>query len=282
MKIGFNMFLWTGHVTEEHTPILRQLKDFGYDGVQVPVIEGEVNHYKKLGVLLEEIGLEPSVLSIIPDTERNIISADPQERANGLNHLKWAVDCTKALGATQLGGPLYQTLGHFSGAAPTEQEFEWAIEAHRAAGDYAQEAGIKIVLETVNRFESYLINTMGDLKNYLERVNHPAVTGMYDTFHANLEEKDVTGCIRHSASWIEYVHISENDRGTPGKGHIDFPAVFKELKAINYDGWLTIEAFGRALPQLAAATKVWRDFFPSTDEVWQEGFKLIRDGWDAA
>jgi D-psicose/D-tagatose/L-ribulose 3-epimerase len=140
-------------------------------------------------------------------------------------------------------------------------------------------------IETVSfqlSFECYFVNTMADLCAYLRRVDHPAITGMYDTFHANLEEKHVTDCIGPAAQWISHVHISENDRGTPGKGHIDWTTVFRELKSTGYDGWLTIESFSRALPQLAAATRIWRDLSPSLDEVWQEGFTLIRKGWDTA
>jgi len=98
----------------------------------------------------------------------------------------------------------------------------------------------------------------------------------------NLEEKHVTDCIGPAAQRIVHVHISENDRGTPGKGHIDWTTVLGELKSAGYDGWLTIESFSRALPQLAAATRIWRDLSPSLDEVWQEGFTLIRKGWDTA
>jgi D-psicose/D-tagatose/L-ribulose 3-epimerase len=105
---------------------------------------------------------------------------------------------------------------------------------------------------------------------------------MYDTFHCNIEEKDPIGAIAKHVKAIDHVHISENDRGTPGRGHIDFAATFKALKAAKYDGWLTIEAFGRGLVELAAATKVWRDFFPDPKQVYQEGFTVIRDGWAKA
>jgi D-psicose/D-tagatose/L-ribulose 3-epimerase len=282
MKIGFNMFLWTGHVTEEHQPIMAALKKQGYDGVQIPVLEGEISHFKQLKKMLGDLELECSALSIIPEVEMNPISKDPQCRQKGLDYMKWALDCTAALGADQLCGPLHQTLGHFSGSGPTDAEINRGIDFHHQVGDYAQAAGVTVCLEAINRFECYFANTMADLCSYLERVDHQAINGMYDTFHANLEEKHVTDCIGPSAPWIHHVHISENDRGTPGKGHIDWTAVFRELKSIGYDGWLTIEAFSRALPQLAAATMIWRDLSPTLDEVWKEGFTLIRNGWDAA
>jgi D-psicose/D-tagatose/L-ribulose 3-epimerase len=281
MKIGFNMFLWTGHVTEEHQPIMEALKRHGYDGVQIPVLEGEPSHYGHLKGMLDDMGLDCTALTIIPEVEMHPLSDDPNCRKKGLDYLKWALDCTAALGTTQLCGPVHQTLGYFTGSGPTETEVDRAIEFHRQVGDYAQASGITVVLEAINRFECYFVNTMEDLCSYLTKVDHPAITGMYDTFHANLEEKHVTDCIGPASQWISHVHISENDRGTPGKGHIDWATVFRELKSVGYDGWLTIEAFSRALPQLAAATMIWRDLSPSLDEVWKEGYSLIRKGWDA-
>jgi D-psicose/D-tagatose/L-ribulose 3-epimerase len=123
---------------------------------------------------------------------------------------------------------------------------------------------------------------MADAAAYVKRVNHPNCGVMFDTFHANIEEKDPVGCISEHIDVIKHVHISENDRGTPGKGHIDWPGTFKALRSGGYDNWLVIEAFGRALPDLAAATRVWRDFFPSRDGVYIEGLKFIKDQWQGA
>jgi D-psicose/D-tagatose/L-ribulose 3-epimerase len=141
---------------------------------------------------------------------------------------------------------------------------------------------VRIALEALNRFECYFLNTMEDLAQYLDEVDHPHITGMYDTFHANIEEADPIGVIGRTRRHISHVHISENNRGTPGRGHIDWAATYNALKKTKYDGWLTIEAFGRALPALAAATKVWRDFSPSLDTVYLEGIKNIKQGWAKA
>jgi len=122
---------------------------------------------------------------------------------------------------------------------------------------------------------------MADAAEYTKRVGSPNFGVLFDTFHANIEEKDPIGCITEHIDVINHVHISENDRGTPGKGHIDWPATFKALKSGGYDKWLVIEAFGRALPDLAAATRVWRDFFPTAEEVYTEGLKFIKQQLDA-
>lgn len=282
MKIGFNLLLWTAHVERRHWPVLEDLKRCGYDGVEIPVFEGSPDHYAELGQELDRLGLERTVIALFPSTEMNPIGAEPGQREAGLKHMTWILDCAAALGAKVVGGPLHSTLGHFSGEAPTADERARGVAFHRAAGDLANQRGVTIVLEALNRFECYFLNTMSDLDAYLAEVNHPNVQGMYDTFHANIEEKDPIGAVSDIAPHLRHVHVSENDRGTPGKGHVDFAATFKALKQVDYDGWITIEAFGRALPPLAAATRVWRDFAPSPIEVYSEGFTLIRDGWQAA
>ena len=281
MKIGFDLLLWTAHVQHEHWPLFEDLKRTGYDGVEIPIFEGAPDHYAEIGRHLKQLGLEATGIALFPTLDMNPIGG-PEQRAAGLKHMEWILECCAALGAKVVGGPLHQTLGHFSGEGLSAEERKLGIAFHRAAGETAKKLGVTITLEALNRFECYFVNTMADLANYLDAVNHPNISGMYDTFHANIEEKNPVGAIGALGQRLSHVHISENDRGTPGKGHIDFAAVFKALKAARYDGWLTIEAFGRALPPLAAATRVWRDFFPSPTEVYREGFRLIRDGWDAA
>jgi D-psicose/D-tagatose/L-ribulose 3-epimerase len=282
MKAGFNLLLWTTHVTAKHRPLLEKLKQAGYDGVEIPVFEGAPTHYSELGKLLDKIELGRTIISVVPTPDKNPISADASSREAGVDYLKWLIDCSQAIGSKLLCGPLHSTIGQFSGMGPTKQERRRAISVHRKAGDYAAKKGVRIALEALNRFECYFVNTMDALTDYLDAVDHPNITGMYDTFHGNIEEADPVGVIGRSKGHIAHVHISENDRGTPGRGHVDWPGVYSALKKSKYDGWLTIEAFGRMLPQLAAATKVWRDFSPSLETVYLEGIKNIRRGWAKA
>ncbi|HET7411784.1 MAG TPA: sugar phosphate isomerase/epimerase [Pararhizobium sp.] len=279
MKIGFNLLLWTSHVERQHWPILADLKACGYDGVEIPIFEGTPAHYAELGKELDRLGLERTVIALFPTTETDPIGADAAQRQAALDHMNWILECSAALGAATVGGPLHSALGHFSGVAPTAAERARGVAFHREAGEIARRHGIIIALEALNRFECYFLNTMADLASYLAEVGHPNVLGMYDTFHANIEEKDPVAAIHAIAPHLGHVHVSENDRGTPGKGHIDFAATFAALRKVDYDGWITIEAFGRALPPLAAATRVWRDLSPTPTEVYIDGFKLIRDGW---
>jgi len=282
MKIGFNMLLWTTHVTEEDLPLLETLKGIGYEGVEIPLFEGDVAHFEKVGKAIKDNGLGCTSVTVIPDEEHNPISADAKNRQAAVEHLKWAIDCSAALGSDVLCGPFYQPLGVFSGEGPTEDEKQRAAEVHSKAAEVAAAANLPLSVEFLNRFECYFLNTMADAADYVKRVNHPNVGVLYDTFHANIEEQDPVGCISSHIDVINHVHISENDRGTPGKGHIDWPGTFKALRSGGYDKWLVIEAFGRALPDLAAATRVWRDFFPSRESVYTDGLKFVKEQWQAA
>ena len=282
MKVGFNMLLWTTHVTDDDLPLLESIKKAGYDGVEIPIFEGEPAHFEKVGKAIKDNGLGCTSVTVIPDEEHNPISADAKNRKAAVDYFKWAIDCSQALDSDCLCGPMYQPLGVFSGEPPTEEEKQRAAEVHKEAGDIAAKADVMLALEFLNRFECYFLNTMADAAEYVKRVNHPNCGVMFDTFHANIEEKDPVGCITEHIDVIKHVHISENDRGTPGKGHIDWPGTFKALRSGGYDNWLVIEAFGRALPDLAAATRVWRDFFPSRDGVYIEGLKFIKEQWQSA
>lgn len=282
MKIGFCMLLWTTGVNEEHRQLLTDIRDTGYDGVEIPVFSGTPDDYRRIGDMLDELGLERTAISVIPQADQNPLAADKASRDRAVEYLNWCVDCTAALGADCIGGPLHQTLGLFSGAATTEVEFDRAREVHTRVGDHARRAGVIIALEAVNRFESYFATTMDQLCHYVASVDHPAIQTMYDTFHANIEEADPVDAYRRNSSRVVHVHISENDRGVPGRGHVPWSETFSALKASGYDRWLTIEAFGRGLPELAAATRVWRDFAESPEAVYRDGYRCIRDGWDAA
>lgn len=280
MKIGINLLLWTGHVTEDYVPILQAIKDTGFDGVEIPVFDAsDTGHYRKLGTIMDDIGLKRTAVALIPDEEHSPLSDDAAYRQGAVDHLKAAIDCCSAMGAEMLVGPYYQPLGVFSGEFPSETELSRCADVHRQIAPVARAAGIGLAFEPLNRFEAHLLNTIEQSIAYTNRVGEAGFGVLYDTFHANIEEKDPLAAFHavHTAGALSHIHISENDRGTPGKGHAKIRETIMAAKALDYDGWLTIEAFGRAVPELAAATRVWRDFFPNPEEVYTEGYRYIRE-----
>jgi D-psicose/D-tagatose/L-ribulose 3-epimerase len=280
MKTGMNLLLWTTHVTEEHFPLLGKLKQAGYDGVELPLFEGDAAHYKKIAAELKNQGLGCTAVTVV-GPEANPISPDANVRKAAVERHKWAIEMTATLGGTHLCGPYHSPLAVFSGAGPTEDERKRAADTLRQSAEIAKQHNVMLAIEYLNRFECYFLTTAAQAKDLVERVNHPNFRTMYDTFHANIEEKDPASAIKNLAPHFVHVHISENDRGTPGTGMVHWDESFKALRDVKYDGWLVIEAFGRALPALAAATKVWRDLFPSPEEVYTQGLRFMKEKWAA-
>lgn len=282
MKLGFNLLLWTTHVTEDHWPIIDKLKAAGYDGVEIPMFEGDPDHYQTLGARLAALGLGATGIGVMPGGGKSAVSADAAERTAALDHLKWLIDCTAALGGNLAAGPFHQPLGEFSGRGPTSDEKARVAEVHKQAAQYAARFGIALSVEPLNRFECYFLNTAAQAAALVRAVGEPNYGYLYDTFHCNIEERSYIDVIPATIAAINHVHISENHRGVPGDGHIDFPAVFKALRAAGYDGWMTVEAFGSALPDLAAATRIWRPLFETPEDVYLGAIKTMREGWAAA
>ncbi len=270
MKFGLNMLLWTDTVTEAHWPLLDEIKRLGYDGIELPIFSLDPAPYAALGKRLDAVGLKRTAVTVRTGAD-NPISPDAAVRQAGVEANRRTLECCQAAGAEILVGPYHSALGEFTGQGPTGDEWRWGVESMQATAEHAAKCGVMLGVEYLNRFETYLLTSAADTARFVAAVNHPSCKMMYDTFHANIEEKDIAQAIRAAGKQIVHVHISENDRSTPGAGHVDWKTSFDTLREIGYDGWYVIEAFGLALPALAAATKIWRRMF--TDEL-----QLARDG----
>lgn len=280
MKAGFNLLLWCTRLGDAELRRCEALAKMGWDGVEVPVFEGTPEAHVTLGRQLEDMGLKRTVVAIV--SEGNTLSDDAALRQKGVDHLKYVADCSVALGAEVLCGPLTQPLATFSGKGATEIEWERLLQASTALAEHTRESGLKIAVEPLNRFECYALNTAAQAAALVGAVGQPHYGYLFDSFHANIEEKDPWGALRQNAAHMTHVHVSENDRGTPGLGHIDFKTMFSVLCEMGWDGWLTVEAFGQALPDIAAATKVWRPLFDNDDQLARDALKLVRETWKTA
>lgn len=274
MKFGMNLLLWTGEVNDDTIPVLEMLKSLGFDGVELPIFNRELD-YAAWGKRLDDLGLERTAVTVRTE-EDNPISPDAVVRATGVDATKQTLDCCAAAGATHLVGPYHSALGVFSGKGPTDDEWKWGVDSMRQVAEHAGSVGVTLGIECLNRFETYLLNTHADSTRFARDVDHPNCRVMYDTFHANIEEKSIAGAIRDCADMLCHVHISENDRSTPGAGNVRWAENFDTLKEVGYDGWMMVEAFGLALPELAAATKIWRRMFESEEQLSRDALAFMK------
>jgi D-psicose/D-tagatose/L-ribulose 3-epimerase len=281
MLTGMNLLLWTTHVTQEHFPLFAKLKQVGFDGIEVPLFHGDAAYYKIIRKELDNQGLRCTTAAGVPP-EANPISPDAAVRRAAVDRLKWVIEMSAVLGSDILCGPYHSPLGVFSGAGPTADEKKRAVEVLRQAAEEAKKAKVMLAIEYLNRFECYFLTTAAAARELVKAVDHPHFRMMYDSFHANIEEKHAGATITSIADSFVHVHISENDRGTPGTGHVAWDETFHALRQVGYDGWMVIEAFGRALPDLAAATRVWRDLFPAAEEVYTQGLRFMKEKWASA
>lgn len=275
-----NMLLWSTDVCgREHDATFAMLKDAGFDGVEIPIFDREVDKYAELGKRLDALGLERIAVGA-RGSDDNPISADPAVRAEAAAAMRANLDSAAALGASLICGPLHAPLGVFSGVPPTAEEKARSVAYLQAVAPYAEERGVTMALEYLSRFEMYLTNIAADLAALVREVDHSHCRMMYDTYHAHIEEKDVRAALQECKDVLVHVHASENDRSTPGAGQVDWETTFATLDDIGYNGWMSIEAFGSAAPEFAGAARIWRRMFESEEQLARDGAAFIRSGLD--
>ena len=279
MRFGINLYLWTDDMHDGLMPVLERLKEIGYDGVEVPIFDLDHAKWARWARRLDAIGLRRTANTVIA-AEHNPLSPDPAVQVAAYEHMQQVIDCCAAVGSSLLCGPHQVALGVFTGRGVTDEEWQRCVYHLRRVAEYAADAGVVLAEEVVNRFELYHLNTLEQAIRCIDEVDHPNCRIHLDTFHAHIEEKDPAAAIRRAASRIAHVHISENDRGVPGTGGVAWDSTFAALHDIGYDGWLTVEAFGNFLPNLAAATKIWRKLFDSEDELAADAYAFLTENWE--
>lgn len=275
MKFGFNLLLWTTFVTEDDLHLLDLLEEIGYDGVEIPTGDGPVKHYRWLAPIIREHGLEvTSIAMALPDADPS--SADPTIRRAGLERIRSRIECAHELGSPVLGGPLYAAHKTFPDDPPGEEEMKRAADTLAEACVEADQAGVTMCLEPLNRFEIALVNTTEQARRIVDLVDHPRLQIHYDTHHAHYEENCHEKAIAIAGDAVKHVHLSENHRGGLGTGLVDWQAVARGLSAISYDAWCTVEAFSMKVDGMRQAANLHRDAFSSRDTVVREALPFMR------
>ena len=281
MKYGVNTFIWTSSFTHQNFPLLPEIKRHGFDGIEVSMFRPADFALDDIRRGLAQNQLECTICSVIPHG-LSVISDEASVRQRTRVHLEDCIKVTAEVGAKIIAGPLYSPVGYLPGRRRTADEWQWAVECYQSLGPVLERYSVTVAIEPLNRFETYFLNTAADAVALCDQVNHPNVGILFDTFHANIEEKNIGKAYRAVARHLKHVHTCENDRGIPGSGHVEWNDVFRALRDIRYDGWLTIESFGFALGELSAAASIWRDIAPTPESIAFEGVKFLKQNMAAA
>lgn len=275
MKIGVNAFAWTASFGPSHLGLLPTIREHGLDGFEVPVFDPAKVAVADIRRAMEANDLGCTVCAILPPGI-NPISPDAAARREALRHLKSCVVVAAGLGATLVGGPVFAPVGYLPGRRRNQDEWDWAVEYLQAVGSSLDAHKITLALEPLNRFETFFLTTAAEAKAFCEAVNHPRVGVLVDTFHANIEEKDVADALRLLGPHLKHIHASDNDRGVPGSGHVDFAGIVAALREIRYDGYLMIEGFGFSPAEANSPITIWRDPRATPEEIAFEGERFLR------
>ncbi len=276
MRLGFSFLYFTPRVRESHAEWFGRAAHHGYEGVELPVQEATADEIAFMRDIAAGEGLATTAVGFAT-ADANPIAADPALRARATHLLIELVDKATALGANVLAGPVHSAYGRFSGFVPTADERSRCVDVLRTVGEHAENCGVVVALEPLNRFECYFLNSAAACNELVRRVDHPNVVSALDTHHAVIEEPSVVQAIDDCAATLGHVQLSENHRGTPGTGHVPFAEVLEKLRSIDYAGWLVVEAFSRYDPDLGSMLRIWRDLDEGPEAVMAAGAALVKE-----
>jgi D-psicose/D-tagatose/L-ribulose 3-epimerase len=275
MKFGVNTFIWSGTFDQSNFGLLPIIKEAGFDGVEIPLFRAKDFQASSIRKAVEAHGLECNACTVLVDGF-SLISDSPDVRRRTRQHLEDLVKVAAEGGVGIIAGPLFSPVGYLPGRRRTNDEWNWAVEGFQSLGDTLAAHKVTFAIEPLNRFETYFLNTAADAAKLAEQIGHPNIGILFDTFHANIEEKQIATGYLTVGPHLKHVHTCENDRGIPGSGHVEWDQVFQALHSMNYDGWLTIESFGFALKEVSAAAAIWRDIERTPESIAFEGVKFLK------
>lgn len=269
-RLGIHSFVWTGGATQEDLETaLEKTAECGYRLIEFAYLRPEKFDLDRLAKKAQGLDVAIAVTMGLP-LHADVSSEDPSAVKAGEEMLANAVKAVRDIGGTKLGGILYSAHTKYA-SVPTERGRKNSIAAIAKTAEHAEAAGIDIVLEVVNRFETNLLNTTAQALGFAEATGSDRVLLHLDTFHMNIEEANPAAAIRLAGDRIGYFHIGESNRGYLGDGVIDFDRIFDALLDVGYQGDITFESFSSAVVDegLTLACAIWRD-------TWTENMPLAR------
>lgn len=272
--LGFSFLYFAPRLDPSLHRWFDRLRHHGYDGAELPVVGATTAQLAATRRALDAARLRATAVGFAT-READPISADASVRRAAVDWLAQLAEHAAALGASVLAGPIHSAYGRFRDEPPTKDEFARCVEVLRAAGERAARVGVTLAVEPLNRFECYFCNTAAQGNDLVRAVAHPNVRATLDSHHTHIEENDVAAAITASRDTLGHVQLSENHRGTPGTGQVDFAKVLAALRAIDYRGWLVVEAFSRHDPAFGSALRIWRELDNGPEEVLAAGAAIV-------
>jgi D-psicose/D-tagatose/L-ribulose 3-epimerase len=281
--LGASTWIWTSPFGDESLELVVRAKQLGFEVLEIAVEDPD----RITGSLLREAGEQAGMTFTVcgafgPD--RDLSHDDPAIRAIGIEYVKRCVDLAAELGAPHFVGPMYSAVGKTRLLDPLERGAQraLAVESLKVVADYAAARDVRLAIEPLNRFETDLVNTAEQVLELLDRVAADNVGVLLDTFHMNIDEKSLGDAIRLVGERLLQVHTCENDRGTPGTGHVPWGEVFEALADIDFGGPLVIESFTPELKEIAKAVSLWRPLDAPSDELARNGARFLRESLTTA
>jgi D-psicose/D-tagatose/L-ribulose 3-epimerase len=277
MQFGASTFIWVSPFSNQTIGLVKKVRELGFDLIEICIEDPSTIDSARIKEALEENGIGATVCGAFgPD--RDASSEHEQVRKNTVNYLKTCIDIAAELGSPLVAGPMYSATGKTRLLSRDERAKQWAlaVETLKPAAEYAAGRGIRLAIEPLNRFETDFINTVEQGLDLLGRIGSLNVGLLLDTFHMNIEEKDLPAAIREADSKVFHFHSCENDRGTPGTGHIEWEGVVSALSAISYPGPVVIEAFTTEITEIAKAVSLWRPLAPDQDSLARDGLRFLQ------
>ncbi len=278
MRIGAHAQIWVAPFTDGTLDVVDRVRDLGFDAIDINV--GEVPppfSPAELRRRLAATGLHASLGAFL-NAGRDITSGDPEVRHRGIEFLWGVARLCGEVGAKTFIGPMHSEIRRQRADPPPVREERWkrCVEGLAAVAREAEQVGIRVAVEVLNRYESDFLTTTADGVRLCRAVGNARLGLLLDTFHMNIEDRRIRDALRSAAGYVHHVHACENDRGAPGSGHLNWIEVRDALRDIGYDGVCTIESYNPDLPALVERTSFWRAVAPSQDELAREGLLFLR------
>ncbi|MEZ5936504.1 MAG: sugar phosphate isomerase/epimerase family protein [Alphaproteobacteria bacterium] len=257
---------------EEADRLLPPLTAHGVRLIELPLLDPEAFDAKGTRQAAERHQVEVVCSLGLP------ASMDVVDRTDEvMSFLDAALDAAHEAGSASLSGVTYGTIGKVSGQPPRQEELDAICRLVEHVAGTAGSLGMRLGLEPCNRYETHLLNTARQTADIIERVGADNVFIHIDTYHMNLEEVSMAEGFADAGAHLGYVHLSESNRGVPGRGTLDWPAVFAGLGAIGFDGAMTLESFVHLAPEIAAGLAIWRPVAENPADVIERGLPFLRE-----